>query len=574
MLFTRLLLSVCFLVFSLSIGLALSPEKAAHFVRYYGYYFVALAGGGFVVYWGLLLLASCRRYAGQRSVMKPSLIGLCVTLLGSVFVFHGSDLDYKILMDDYLLSATAKSLHETGQVAVAEFGREIDGQFVVVQSFVDKRPWFFPFVVSVAHDVFGYNPLHPFGVNAALTVIFLGVVFAIGYSLAGVGGAALSVLLWASLPLLQQNATGGGMEMMNLLMIHIVMMLSICYLRSPTAQGEGALCLAGVLLTYSRYESGLFLGAILIVIVLGWLREKRIFLSLPAMCAAPLLIALFLQTRIYAATESSWEMAEGVSAPFSLSNMWSNVPHVFAFLWSRDFAIANSLLLGAIALPAVLGLIGLCFWQRNRDWWRKPANQVWVIFAIFLLINLMVILTFHAAQFDKRYVARYSLPAHGLIVFSTIACLAVVRRRTWAWAVSIGLTVVFLLGVTWPKNGQALYTKANFMVAEQHWLEAIDASFVASDTLVLDRFYSVWTLRERSALPPHVALAHIERVKEELEVGKYGQVLLVERLAETLGVYRSQLPSVEGLRQAFDSELLAEKSFRAGTLTRIYRLNP
>ncbi len=561
------------LVFTLWIGLRMEPTQANGFVRHYGYFFTAAGMFAFltyIVWWAIRKT----RGSGANSWLPMAAVGVFTVAMSTTVVFYGGELDYKILMDDYLLSATAKSMHETGEVSVADFGREINGEFTVVQSFVDKRPWFYPFLVSLVHDTAGYHPVHAFAVNAALAVVFLCVVFALGYCLGGYGGAILAVLLWASLPLLQQNATGGGMEMLNLLMIHVVILLSIYYLRAPCAEGEGALCLAAVLLTYSRYESGLFIAAILVVIALGWRRQRQVFLSLPALCAAPILLAAFLQTRIYAATESSWELSDSVTAPFALSHLWANIPHAFAFLWSGDLAIANSLLLGMLAIPAGCGFIFLCVRKRKSDWWTQPSNQVWVIFSIFLILNLLVVLCFHAAQFDKRYVARYSLPTHGLIVFSTVSCLAALRPQRWVWGVSIVLTVLCLGLVTFPENGQALYSKANFMVAEQHWLESLDAEYRLGNALVIDRFNTAWTLRERAALPPHVALISADRIEAELITGKYSDLYLVERLTDSENGLQAQVPAVETFRSMFDSELIEDNRFKGGMLTRVYLLRP
>ena len=483
-------------------------------------------------------------------------------------------MDYKILMDDYLLAATGKSLHEEGEVSVADFGRVVDGEFVVVQSFVDKRPWLYPFLVSVAHDVLGYDWKNPFRVNVVLGLLLLVSVFVIAHRLAGLGGAVLATLLWASLPLLQQNATGGGMEMLNLFMLHLVILLAFVYLRAPSVHSESLLCLAGVLLTYSRYESGIFLGAIVIVVVLGWLRAGRIFLSWGALLSAPLLLAVLLQTRIYAATESSWELSNGSDAPFAFSHLLGNIPHAFAFFGSTSADIANSLLIGLIALPSLLGFVVVMLRSRGNGWWREPGNQVWVVFALFLVLNLLIVLSFHAAQFDKRYVARYSLPAHGLIVFSAVVCLARLPRPRLVWPMSIAVTIGFLALVTLPKNAAALYTKANFMISEQHWLEAFDRDHMKPASLVIDRFNVAWTLRERSALAPHVAWISADRIRGELEAGRYSEVFLVQRLSMGEDGLTVQVPATESLLEVFQSELVAEDSFRKGTQTRIFRLRP
>ena len=568
----RILAAGALLLLTLLFGFRQEPEQAANFVRTYGYMFTFIALVGFIVSIGCWVIFILKP-EGRKPLVRSRFVAFCCSVLfGLGVVFHGSDLDYKILMDDYLLAATAKSLHESGEVSVADFGRTIDGEFTVIHSFVDKRPWLYPFLVSAVHDVFGYNSIHPFIVNAALAVIFLVVVYLIGQQLGGIGGGILAVLLWASLPLLQQNAAGAGMEMLNLLMVHVLILISIHYLRSPSTAGESALCFAGILLTYSRYESGLFLGAIVAVIALGWINEKRMTLSWSAVCAAPLLLAAFLQTRIYAVTESSWELAEAVTSPFALGHLWANIPHAFNFFWSSDFAIANSFLLGLLALPAVFGFGALCFAKRHSDWWKRSENQIWFIFSIFLWLNLAVVLCFHAAQFDQRYVARYSLPTHGLIIGCTIVCLASLRSVKWVWIAAIGITLLFIGGVTLPKNRQALYTKANFMIAEQHWLEEIEREHVNKDALIIDRFSSVWTLREKSSLAPHIALASIARIQEELKVGKYSQIFLVDRRVQADSEFMPQLRANALLLEGFEVELVQAQSFKEGMSTHFYQL--
>ena len=576
----RLLIAVSLLVVTIVCGFICKPEQASEIVRKYGYYNNLILFVGTLIYSGRLIVSYCRRRCQQAlsrvhaQFWQLFLIAVVTVCAGATIVLHKAEFDYKILMDDYLLAATAKAMYQTGEVSVAEFGRTIDGEFRVTQSYVDKRPWFYPFLVSITHDLTGYHVKNPFLLNALCACLLLALVFILAYWLAGLPGAVLSVLLWASLPLLQQNATGGGMEMLNLLMLHFVMFFAIIYLRNPSREREGALCLAACLLTYSRYESGLFLGLILFLVLAAWWRERRVFLSWGAVCAAPLLLPVFLQTRIYSGTQSSWELAEGVTAPFALAHFWNNLPHAFVFFWSRDLDIANSLLLGVLALPAVIAFVWVCLRMRGTDWWQRPENQVWALFAVFLLLNLAVVLCFHAAQFDHRYVARYSLPTHMLIVFCALSSLASMQLSRRVWGLILLLVAAFVVCVTLPKNSQALYTRANFMIAEQHWLEALDALYMADDSLIVDRFSTAWTLRERSALPPHTAWAYRERIANESMAGKYGQVFLVERLTiSSEGSLRTALPAVASLQEAYRGELLGEKSFRAGNLTRVYRLN-
>ena len=153
----RLLLAVCLLSVTLVFGLSCGTDFASSVVREYGYYFNLILLGGIFIYSGRIVCALYRKRRNEMYSMPEDwaqfsrgiVIGFIAVAAGATAVLYKAELDYKILMDDYLLAATAKEMHLTGEVAVAEFGRTIDGEFQVIQSFVDKRPWFYPFLVSL-----------------------------------------------------------------------------------------------------------------------------------------------------------------------------------------------------------------------------------------------------------------------------------------------------------------------------------------------------------------------------------------------------------------------------------------
>ena len=64
----------------------------------------------------------------------------------------------------------------------------------------------------MVHDLTGYRPANAFVLNGVLTFGFLGMVFHLGRVLAGRMAGWLGVVLFAGLPLLGQNSTGGGFE--------------------------------------------------------------------------------------------------------------------------------------------------------------------------------------------------------------------------------------------------------------------------------------------------------------------------------------------------------------------------
>ena len=553
------------------IALWIEPSEAKFVVRHFGYYFTLLASLGCVLY-GAQLLRAVDWGQFKFSRIWPMLVSV---FIGCWVLFSQADFGYKIAMDDYLLTQTAKSLHETREVARTEFGRPIGRDFVALEVEVDKRPWLYPFVVASLHDLVGYRTANPFIVNALAAVLFLVGAYFFGHHLAGCWAGVSAVLLWAGLPLLAQNATGAGMEMLNLLLLQGVLLLAVYYLQRPSRAAEGALSLMMVLLAYTRYESGLFVLPVALVIIVGWWREGRIFLSWGTVLAAPLLMGLLLQTQIYAVSESAWELNGEAASPFGVEALLNNIPHALYFFFSYTHNLANSLLLSLLGIPAVLAFYVMLRTELPKYWRSNPAGLITSLFGLFLLLHLLFVLSFHASQFDSPYVSRYALPIHWLFISSLIALLGyMTQRRPSVWRYVIGLAVIFILSFSLPMNSKAIFSRSNFLVNERNWLEELSEKGFESSSLVVDRFFPSWALLEQAALEPSVALLNSDRIREEVTVGKYPAVYLVERMEYRAGKFVPNLSEFEQLRERWPVELYTERSFQPFELTRVYRYAP
>ena len=103
---------------------------------------------------------------------------------GSVLLVHES-FGFKIVMDELMLLGTSMSMHLDRVALTPLRGNDIQGAFVVLDGIVDKRPLFFPFLVSIVHDLSGYRPENAFFLNGLLTFVLLGLTWSLGRRLAG-----------------------------------------------------------------------------------------------------------------------------------------------------------------------------------------------------------------------------------------------------------------------------------------------------------------------------------------------------------------------------------------------------
>src|SRR5437899_6364300 len=91
-----------------------------------------------------------------------------------------------------------------------------------------------------------------------MAVILLSFIYAIGVRFGGIRLGCFGVLLIAGLPLLAQNATGGGSDLINIVMIYLLYFSGSYYYRSQETKGLNSFILVAALLAQVRYESILY----------------------------------------------------------------------------------------------------------------------------------------------------------------------------------------------------------------------------------------------------------------------------------------------------------------------------
>ena len=264
------------------LGFFAIPDQAAIvFVSRTGFWFVLLA-------FGLFLRALWLTYRDEfgafhwRTLDWPSVA--IIALGGTVLLVHET-FGFKIVMDEVMLLGTSMSMHLDKTVLTPVRGNDIQGAFVILDGMMDKRPLFFPFLVSLLHDLTGYRPANAFVLNGALTFVFLGLIQHLGRRLAGRLAGWLGVVLFAGLPLLAHNATGGGFELLNLVMILATLLLGARFVEKRDPPSLTAFCFAALLLAQVRYESVIFLLPVVLLVLWVWWREGHAVLAWPVILA-------------------------------------------------------------------------------------------------------------------------------------------------------------------------------------------------------------------------------------------------------------------------------------------------
>ena len=552
------------------LGFIAVPDQAAMaFVSYAGFWIVLVAFVLWLCALWLTLAPDLRALTWRRlDWLSIAIVGLG----GTVLLVHET-FGFKIVMDELMLLGTSMSMHLDKTVLTPLRGNDIQGSFVILEGIVDKRPLFFPFVLSLLHDLTGYRPANAFVLNGALTFVFLGLVHTTGRLLAGRVAGWLGVVLFAGLPLLAHNATGGGFELLNLVMILATMLLGVRFVEKRDGPALTAFCFSGLLLAQVRYESVIYLVPVAVIVLWVWFREGRAILTWPVLLAPLLMVHYPLQHRIFDQRPSAWEMFSkpGYSEPFSFAYIPDNLAHALKFFFGRAADQPNSLVLsvlGCIAVP----FFALLVVKRLRTLSTEtPAVVATTVFSLGFALQFALMMCYFWGKFDDVVIRRLSLPTHlGMVV----AVLAVLPQFGAALVVRalLGLATLGLLSRSVPSMAAHAYSQEYLPGRETAWRRQFIAEQPRHDYLMIDNDSILWIAHEVSSTPVFQAQKNRAALVFHMRNRTFSDIYVFQRFNIDSETGRMTLRDGDDLGSAFVLEPVREERLQTLTLSRISRL--
>ena len=478
-----------------------------------------------------VLVRQIRRLPKQAFNKRFSKWILALIIAAAGFQLVHEDFGYKILMDEYNLTASSLNMHLDKSAFTPTRGKIVQGEFEVIDGYIDKRPFLYPFLLSIVHDISGYRITNPFLLNPVLNLVLFLVIYLAGFHLGGKRGGVLSIILLAGLPLLGQNATGAGFELLNFLLLSLTVFLSLSLTARPGLDKETLLILSAILLAHVRYESILFLAPVVLLVGLRWKANPRLGPGWITVWTPWLLLPLFLQNRWFRSQEKLWELPGEISQPFSISYISENVGHavMYFFNWSAEFP--NSIFL------TVAGFVSLFFLtvvsaKRFENWkrWRPRDYDVLGLWGLILVGHMLVILAYHAGKLDSHYATRLGFPIHLILILSPVWLLVKEKMSYRYWTIAIAGSLVFLITFSAPHSSKAIFTKKNFVEREFRWAKEQLATQPDSQFLVIDSKLSHWLSLRRQAMRFDQARLWNEEIVESLSNGNYHDVFVLQRI--------------------------------------------
>lgn len=557
---------------ALVIGRWLLPaETAVQLVAQGGYWVVLLAFALFVrALWRLGRTACTGWRPGRADYAAAALVAAC----GGLWLAHERH-GFKILADEVLLLGTSMVMHQEREVSYPIRATDVQGPFQLTHKVVDKRPFFFPFLVSLVHDTTGYRGTNPFWVNTALGFLFLGLVYVIGWRLAGNRWAgAFAVLLFAGLPLLAQQAAGGGFELLNLVMIAAVLLLGWRYAERPDDDALTALALGAVLLAYTRYESVLFVLPVAGLALWGWARAGRVVLPWTVVAAPLLLFPCVLQNRVFESNAGAWELASKpeAGAPFSLAYVPDNLGHALAFFFDLTGYQPNSVFFGAVGLLA-LPFFGLVILRTLRAG-RAAAPGEWALALVGLgLFGIGALLMLYFwGQFDHPVIRRLSLPVHLLLALAAVVIGARLFRSGAAWRWACGAAVAALLLQGLPSLSRQAYAWEYMPGIEMAWRQDFLRQHPQKDYLFIDRDSVFWIAHRVAATAVAQAAERREGLAYHLRNHTFTAMYVFQRFTVDQDTGALTLDPGDDIGPGFELETVVEKRIATLHLARISRI--
>ena len=560
------------------LGFIAIPDSAAIvFVSKAGFWFVLF---GFV----LFLQALWRTFHDEWRAFRWSNVDwISVTIVGfggTVLLVHET-FGFKIVMDEIMLLGTSMSMHLDKTVLVPVRGNDIQGTFAILDGMMDKRPLFFPFLVSLLHDLTGYRPANAFVLNGILTFVFLGLVHTLGRMLAGRVAGWLGVVLFAGLPLLAHNTTGGGFELLNLVMILATMLLGARFVEKRDPPALTAFCFSALLLAQVRYESVIFLLPVALLVVWVWWSEAKVVISWPVIVAPLLMVHYPLQHRIFDLRASAWELGSrpGSEKVFSLGYVFDgathsdtgNLQHAIAYFFDAPSNQPNSLVMSAmgfVAMPFFVLLVGN---RLRRLATESPINVATCFFALGFAAQFALMMCYFYGQFDDVVIRRLSLPTQLGMVVAVLAVLSQFTNRAVARTLLV-LAAFGLLARSVPSMAAHAYSQEYLPGKETAWRRAFMAEQPGRDYLVIDNDSILWIAHQVSSTPVLQAQKNREALVFHLRNRTFSGVYVFQRFNIDPETGRMTLREGDDLGPAFVLETVREERLKTLTLSRLSRL--
>ncbi|MBC2606470.1 glycosyltransferase family 39 protein [Pelagicoccus albus] len=491
-------------------------------------------------------------------------------LLGAFFLYTREGGGFKVSFDEEVLSNVAQNLANE-HIPVM---RESSLQGLASFEMIDKRPLLFPFLVSILHSVFGFRIENAFYLNFALTFVYLYLLASITKKVHSTSASYFTLFLACMMPILGQNASSGGFDILNMTIALGVAWFAIDYKQNPNAATMARLLFGTALVAHIRYESSILGVPVIILIASEWIRSKRITLS-PSILLIPFTyMPVIWQLRAISANPENFQYKTDGAGTFSIAYVAENLQRAYKFFFIPSDSYAGSPFVAFIGFAGLLALIGKLASSKTPLIRTSDTRKAILIMSLYPLLHFAMIMSFYYGQFDDPIVTRLSIPIVTLLVACGGGLLASLFRRNGKLrvAVSIALVCCGVYGTRVYSSHE--YSSTSEIAKRSEWALEFADSLPVGNYLFVTTMPRIFELHGLNNLSTVKARGVLKKIKNHLDLKTYNAVFILQNLKlerKDGELIETALP-YNDLGPAVTLETIKEISFTPHNFCRISRI--
>ena len=461
------------------------PKSIYHVFQHTGYYFIFVS---------FILWLTClfKLYFTQiRTILRDHYGGLLLATVLMVLIFCIAPPKFKILSDESNLIGVSMAMYQSKKVYLPIQGFNVDYKKPEYQITIDKRPLLYPLLVSLVHSLVGFSPYNGFVVNFMLGIAVLFLLYLIIYDHFPRPYSFFAVLILAGLPNFVMWVTSSGFETLNLFFILFTIFLFEKVIKSRRIQHIELLLLTLVLVAQCRYESIVFVVAILFL--LPMLLKKRVLseMSLITLIILFLFIPTIWLPRLYAQLPvinkigSHVVQAANLYEAFSFSNLIANTPKNLMVFLGLDPNLGFSPVVAGMAIAGIYLMTKkrIVGYQSTSISYRTLWLFGVVTFGLLYFIQVSFYLGDMSLYTQNRFAMAY-LPY--LVVPAIYFIHSILKRHGHANKILMGIFCVFHLLYFWPYGSQQRLVNSGALAYEYtKTLKYVNNSFHKNANILL-----------------------------------------------------------------------------------------
>ena len=336
-----------------------------------------------------------------RDVRKPAIVawikdnraGLLVALLVTVISALAIHPALRVLSDEANLLGTSKNLFFSKTATFTTTGKYYYDNFWDAGVVIDRRPSLFPFLVSLIHVLRGYSYTNVFLFNLLVMPIFVLMAYRLAKSVGNETVGTVAALLVAAHPITLISMRSGGFDFLATFFSVLVLKSFVDHCRAPSAGTLAVLWMNLCMFVEIRYETGLFLPPVVVVLFLFGLVKWRYIRPYRLLYA--LSPAFFLPRIWQASLRGNVPEQDPGAIAFSFGHFIENARDYFKpILNPFDFHPPHS------AIVIAVGAVGCLVWLgwlagrlRSREW-KMPKLQFATMVTVWMAVQLVIVFSY------------------------------------------------------------------------------------------------------------------------------------------------------------------------------------